>query len=59
MITILNKYYIYEIIGSGSFGDVFCGEHIRNKEKVAIKIAKQQFIINILKHEAKIYNKLN
>jgi serine/threonine protein kinase len=54
---IANKYTILEIIGEGTFGKVFKGINIRSNEQIAIKIQHKD-IINVLKHEAKIYKYL-
>jgi serine/threonine protein kinase len=53
-ITIYKKYKFMEKIGEGSFGNIYKGENIRTREKVAIKvepIGKN----NLLKNESIIY----
>lgn len=54
---ISNKYKLLNIIGKGNYGDVYIGEHIYFKKKVAIKLCKKENNI-LLKNEAKIYNLL-
>jgi len=54
---IANKYTVLEIIGEGTFGKVFKGINIRSNEQIAIKIQHKD-IVNVLKHEAKIYKYL-
>jgi serine/threonine protein kinase len=46
---ISNKYIILEKIGNGSFGNIFKGENIRTKEKVAIKMCSVDNKYNLLK----------
>jgi serine/threonine protein kinase len=52
---ISNKYILLEKIGNGSFGQIFKGENIRTKEKVAIKMCAVDNPYNLLKNEAKVY----
>ena len=52
----IHNYKICEKIGSGSFGTVFKGSHIRTLAPVAIKVEKK--CIKMLKNEAKIYQYL-
>ena len=47
-----------EKIGSGSFGTIYKGENIRNKEQVAIKVETIQSEVKLLKNEAIIYQYL-
>lgn len=53
-----NKYKIIEQIGSGSFGTIFKGKNIRNKEFVAIKVEPIHYQLKLLKNEANIYQYL-
>jgi serine/threonine protein kinase len=53
------KYRLIEMIGEGAFGAVLKGEHVYNREKVAIKIEKKTSSVNMLKNESKIYLMLN
>jgi serine/threonine protein kinase len=53
------KYKLIEMIGEGAFGTVLKGEHVYNREKVAIKIEKKSSPVNTLKNESKIYLMLN
>lgn len=55
---ISNKYKLIEKIGSGAFGDIYRGENIRTKEKVAIKIEPLSNETKLLKNETKIYQYL-
>lgn len=57
-IIIGNKYKILEKIGSGSFGTIYKGENIRNKEHVAIKVEAIHPEMKLLKNEANIYQYL-
>ena len=58
MTTIIgNKYEILHKIGEGTFGKVFKGKNIRSNEDIAIKIQYKD-IANVLRHEAKIYQRL-
>ena len=50
LILIGNKYKILEKIGSGSFGTIYKGENIRNKEQVAIKVETIQSEVKLLKN---------
>jgi len=58
MTLIANKYKIIEKIGEGSFGTIYKGENIRNKDSVAIKIEKICDSYKLLKNEANIYQYL-
>jgi|LakMenEpi03Aug12_release.lakeMendotaPanAssembly.Ray.scaffolds.fasta_scaffold458893_2 serine/threonine protein kinase len=53
-----NKYRILEKINSGEFGQLFKGENIRTKEKVAIKIESVSNQSSMLKRETQIYQYL-
>jgi len=56
-LIIYKKYKFIEKIGEGSFGNIYKGENIRTREKVAIKvepIGKK----NLLKNESNIYQYL-
>jgi serine/threonine protein kinase len=53
------KYKILEMIGEGAFGVIVKGEHIRTKDKVAIKIERAGEQSCMLKRESKIYLLLN
>lgn len=52
---IANKYRTMEQIGSGCFGCIMKGEHIRTKEEVAIKVEKIDASTKMLKNETQIY----
>ena len=52
---ISNKYKIIEKIGNGNFGNIFKGENIRTKEKVAIKVSPINSEYNLLKNETRVY----
>lgn len=57
--TIINKKYkIIEHIGSGSFGSIYKGQHIRSKEYVAIKVEPIDSPLKLLKNESIIYQYL-
>ena len=49
---IFKKYKIFKEIGKGSFGSVYEGENIINKEKVAIKVEEKNSPIHLLEYEA-------
>lgn len=53
-----NKYRILEPINSGEFGQVFKGENVRTKEKVAIKVEPITNQTKMLKRETQIYHYL-
>ena len=55
---ISNKYNIIEKIGNGNFGNIFKGENIRTKEKVAIKVSPINSEYNLLKNETRVYQLL-
>lgn len=55
---IANKYIILEKIGSGNFGTVFKGEHIKNKTPVAVKMEPVANECNTIKYETTILNYL-
>ena len=48
---IFNKYKITNIIGKGSFGNVYKGINIQTKELVAIKVESKKSNSNLLKKE--------
>jgi len=62
-VILCNKYRIQQLIAGGTFGQIFMGENIKTKEKIAIKTETSQYQgeLSTLKHEAKIiqflYNK--
>ena len=55
---IANKYIIKEKIGSGKFGTVFKGEHMKHKTEVAIKMENTAHECNTIKYETTILNYL-
>lgn len=59
MDVINNKYTLLEIIGEGSFGSIYRGQHIRTKEFVAIKVEPINSETKLLKNESIIYQYLN
>ena len=50
--TIFGKYKLLKVIGKGSFGSVFKGQHIITKEQVAIKVEDFKASGNVLESEA-------
>ena len=54
----MHLYRIIEPIGAGQFGQIFKGEHIITREKVAIKIQPNNQLIRSLQNEAKVYRQL-
>lgn len=54
----MNKYYIIEPIGKGSFGTIYKGQNKETKEYVAIKYAKTNEYNNII-FESKLYQYIN
>ena len=52
--VIARNYRLLEKIGSGSFGSIYKGQHVRTNEYVAIKIEKKDKC-SLLIHEATIY----
>jgi serine/threonine protein kinase len=60
METIIGKKYrVLEKIGSGAFGNIYKGENIRTREKVAIKMEICREVGMSLPNEARIYYYLN
>jgi serine/threonine protein kinase len=53
-----NKYRLMKKIGSGKFGQVYQGTHIKKNELVAIKMEKKDQEINTIKYETTILNYL-
>lgn len=53
------KYKVLEMIGEGAFGVILKGEHVRTRDKVAIKMEKTSDQSFMLKNESKIYLLLN
>ena len=53
------KYKVLEMIGEGAFGVILKGEHIRTRDKVAIKMERTSEQSFMLKNESKIYLMLN
>ena len=58
MTTIFGRYKLGDLIGSGSFGQVYVGTSIRSKTKVAIKVDDRYGDKTTLTHEAKLLNYL-
>ena len=58
MTTIFGRYKLDDMIGSGSFGDVYIGTSIRTQTKVAVKVDEKHGDETTLSHEAKILNYL-
>jgi serine/threonine protein kinase len=58
MTTIFGRYKIGDMIGSGSFGNVYIGTSLRTNDKVAIKADEKHGNDTTLSHEAKILNYL-
>ena len=58
MTTIFGRYKLGDLIGSGSFGQVYEGVSIRSKTKVAIKVDDMYGDETTLTHEAKLLNYL-
>lgn len=58
MTTIFGRYRLGDLIGSGSFGQVYVGTSIRSKTKVAIKVDDKYGNKTTLTHEAKLLNYL-
>jgi casein kinase 1 len=56
--VVANKYIIKEKIGSGKFGTVFRGEHVKHKTEVAIKMEETANDCNTIKYETTILNYL-
>jgi casein kinase 1 delta len=54
MIIINNKYQIQSKIGNGSFGKVFLGIHLQNKNKIIMKTESLDTSYGLLKHETNI-----
>jgi len=58
MTVIFGRYKMGELIGSGSFGQVYIGESLRSNTAVAIKVDDKYGTETTLAHEAKILNYL-
>ena len=56
--VVANKYTITEKLGSGNFGTVFKGEHIKHKTPVAMKMELATNECNTIKYETTILNYL-
>ena len=54
----IENYLLYELIGKGSFGEVWLGKNIKNEELIAVKVIKHQKIKKdveeLIKNEIKI-----
>lgn len=53
-----HKTHLLERIGGGSFGEVYLGEMINTRERVAVKIEPIGCVFQTLLHEGKVYQKL-
>ena len=53
------KYKLIRLIGEGSFGQVYMGQHKRSGEFVAIKCEDKESKSKLLKNETRIYRELN
>lgn len=53
-----HKTRVVERIGGGSFGEVYLGEIVETKQRVAVKIEPAACMIQSLLHEGRIYRKL-
>ena len=49
-----NLYKKIKLLGNGKFGHVYLAEHLRNKQKVALKIESELLEFSLIKQEAKI-----
>jgi serine/threonine protein kinase len=59
MSLLVNKVFaMNNHIGRGSFGDIYDGEHIRDKYKVAIKMEPKNVPVPQLANEYTLYSKL-
>ena len=58
MNVINNKYKIIEKLGAGCFGEIYKGENIRTKERVAIKVEPISNNLKLLKNESVVYQYL-
>ena len=53
-----NKYKLIKKIGSGNFGQVYQGKHVKKDQFVAIKLEKKDQELNTIKYETTILNHL-
>ena len=58
MNVINNKYKIIEKLGAGCFGEIYKGENVRTKERVAIKVEAISNNLKLLKNESVVYQYL-
>ena len=58
MNVINHKYKIIEKLGAGCFGEIYKGENIRTKERVAIKVEPISNNLKLLKNESVVYQYL-
>jgi serine/threonine protein kinase len=57
--TLIHKYRVLHALGSGTFGTVLLGEHVKTKEAVAIKIEPVSHPFSLIKHETFILHYLH
>lgn len=53
-----HKTRVLERLGGGSFGEVYLGEIVDSKQRVAVKIEPAACVVQSLLHEGKVYRKL-
>lgn len=55
-IKVGNRFHLLRRVGAGSYGEVFLGEDIETKQKVAVKMEQNKTQSPQLHYEAKLYN---